>query len=308
MIEQSRVINWITAEINALKFDYFLLVSRTDIPSRLDLLEAFISNCLRLFKLSLPLGSKFPPSERRPGDDAAILAVMGLVHIAYLRAGQDNSFLRGIVILEALVAQSRCNYDALLVLIRLYMTVGMGSLAMHYYAQLSIKNGQNATMSWILFTRISTIHPLNPYQSGKEGEFDLLENLRKVLEWGEATDQSCNSSAHSMLNYGQYNMALNTLTNPGLGSSNFTAHLVAIELQRAARFSAVPGLKELPLTKGKIRLTIEYDFAYMVFAGEMPDCTRDVRDSTPFPDCEPVGQRRFVDYLHCGPPPNVRFG
>lgn len=240
-----------------MKFDYFLLVSRIDIPSRLDLLKAFVCNCLRLFKLSIPLGSKFPPSERRPGDDAAILAVMALVHIARLRHWADNSLLRGIVILEILVAQSRCNYDALLVLIRLYIKVGMGSLAMHYYAQLSIKNVQNATISWILFTRISTIHPLNPYPIGNETPFDLLENLDRVLEWGRNADQLCTSSINSMLNYGQYNMVINSLAIPRHGPSSFPLHLVSVELQRAARFSGVPNLKEFALTKGKLRLTFE---------------------------------------------------
>lgn len=265
MREQSRVISWITAEINALKCDYFLLVSRTDIPSRLNLLKSFVSNCLRLFKLSLPLGSKFPPSERRPGDDAAILAVMGLVHISLEGGWRDNSIFRGIIILEALIAQSRCNYDALLVLVRLYVTVGMGSLAMHYYAQLSIKNVQNATMSWVLFTRISTIHPLNPYPIGNETSFDLLENLRKVLEWGKTADRLCNTSANSMLNYGQYNMAIDMLTSFEFGSSNFTTRLVSVEMQRVARFSELPSLKEVAWTNGKMRLTIERVFTHVIF-------------------------------------------
>ena len=243
-----------------MKFDYFLLVSRTDIPSRFDLLEAFVCNCLRLFKLSLPLGSKFPPSERRPGDDAAILAVMGLIHLACMGRWRDNSLLRGIVVLEALVAQSRCNYDALLVLVRLYMMVGMGSLAMHYYAQLSIKNVQNVTMSWILFTRISTIHPLNPYSTGNETPFDLLKNLNKILEWGKAADQLCTASANSMLNFGQYNMLVNTLTNPNFGPSSFPIHLISAELQRAARFSGIPSWKEFALTKSEIYLTIRICF------------------------------------------------
>lgn len=307
MEEQSRVIGWITAEINALKCDYFLLVSRTDIPSRLDLLKAFVSNCLRLFKLSLPLGSKFPPSERRPGDDAAILAVMGLFHIGSESAWRDSSLLRGLIILEVLVAQSRCNYDALLVLVRLYVTLGMGSLAMHYYTQLSIKNIQTATMSWILFTRISTIHPLNPYPIGNETSFDLLGNLRKALEWSKAADQSSHDSVNIMLNYGQYNMAIDVLTNYGFGSTNFTACMVSVELQRVARFSEIPSVKEVALTKGKILLPTERVSTHPIFTGEMPDRAEDVRDLKPFPDCEAPRQMRFVDYLHTGTPPNVRF-
>ena len=256
----------------------------------------------------MPLGSKFPPSERRPGDDAAILAVMGLVHISKENGWRDGSLLRGIIILEALIAQSRCNYDALLVMVRLYVTVGMGSLAMLYYAQLSIKNVQNATMSWVLFTRISTIHPLNPYLIGNETSFDLCENLRKVLEWGKTGDRMCNASVNSMLNFGQYNMAIDMLSTFEFGSSNFTAYMISVELQRVARFSELPSLKDLARTKGKVRLTIERVFTHMIFIAKMPDHARDVRDLKPFPDCEAPRQRRFVDYLHTGTPPNVRFG
>ena len=264
LIEKSRVISWITAETNALKFDYYLLISRTNIPSRLDLLNAFVCNCLRLFKLSLPLGSKFPASERRPGDDAAILAVMALVHIARMDQSLDHSYLRGILVLEVLVAQSRCNYDALLILIRLYVMVGMGSLAMHYYAQLSIKNMQNATMSWILFTRISTIHPLNPYPIGNETPFDLLENLNKVINWADAADQLYTASISSMLHYGQYNMVIETLTNPRSGPWSLPLYLALAELKRAARFSAIPNLRTLALAKGENHLAIELLLAKMV--------------------------------------------
>lgn len=207
----------------------------------------------------------FPPSERRPGDDAAILAVMGLLHIACMGRFRDNSLLRGIVVLEALVAQSRCNYDALLILVRLYMMVGMGSLAMHYYAQLSIKNVQTVTMSWILFTRISTIHPLNPYSTGNETPFDLLKNLSRIIEWGKAADELCMASASSMLNFGQYNTLVNTLANPNFGSFNFPVHMVWAELQRAARFSGIPSWKEFALTKSEIHLAIDCAFTNMYF-------------------------------------------
>lgn len=220
----------------------------------------FVCNCLRLFKLSLPLGSKFPASERRPGDDAAILAVMALVRIGDIQEWVDNSLIRGIVILEVLVAQSRCNYDALLVLIRLYIKAGMGSLAMHYYGQLSVKNMQNATISWILFTRISTIHPLNPYAIGSETPFDLLENLSKALEWAAAANQSYNSSINSMLNSGQYNMVLQTLTNPIFGPSSFSIYMIHAELKRAARLSEITTLSKFAVVKGNTVSQIEYTF------------------------------------------------
>lgn len=175
---------------------------------------------------------------------------MGLIHIEHLTSSSTVPIFRAIVILEALVAQSRCNYDALLILVRLYTIAGMGSLAMHYYAQLSIKNVQNATISWILLTRISTIHPLNPYPVGNEPPFDLLEHLTKILDWSINTELSYTSSIDSMLNFGQYNSVLETLTNPKHGWSNFPVHMVVAELQRAERFSPTPNPKNFGLSNG----------------------------------------------------------
>lgn len=178
---------------------------------------------------------------------------MALCHVELSEPRGNSPFLRCIIILEVLVAQSKCNYDALLVLIPLYLSMGMGSFAMQYYAQLSIKNVQNATMSWILYTRISTIHPLNPYQIGNQTPFDLLDNLSKAVDWASTADRLTSSSLKLMLNRGQYHILLDTSTSDKFRAFNFSTYMNLCELKRAARFSETPDLKAFSSLKGKIR-------------------------------------------------------
>lgn len=290
-------------ETNALKFDYYLLVSRSDIALQVNLLQAFISNCLRLFKLSLPLGSKFPASERRPGDDAAILAVMGLVRLSC----QTYSIWRCIIILEFLLSRSKYNYDALLVMIRLQMITGMGTLAMKHYSQLSIKNVQNATMSWILYMRISTVHPLNPYTISNQEPFDLVKGLCEVRDWWTNAARLNRSAIELMLSHGQYHMLLDSIAGNKFSPHNFSLFMVTSELKRVARFSEMPELKDYSEGRGTMSHASDYQRTNLIFAVNVPAHLTDTRDTTAFPDCEAPGQNRFHEYLHNGPIPNVRF-
>ena len=129
---------------------------------------------------------------------------------------------------------------------------GTGSLAMQYYAQLAVKNVQNATISWVLYTRISTIHPLNSHKIGNKTPFNLLENLGKVLEWAKSAEQLSSSSVDRMLGYGQYNMLVDTVTSEGYGAWTFSIWIVLSEFHRVARFSEMPDYKEFS-RKGESR-------------------------------------------------------
>ena len=163
------------------------------------------------------MGKDLPATERRPGDDAAILAAMGCVHL--FNRGNEAALLRCALILEVLLSNSSHNYDALLLIIRVYFALGAVAKGMVHYMKLDIKHIQYLTNSWILFTRISTIHPHsfgtgtlgnkaipNPATLIKSGltwvakneayvksgikkflEHDSLVNLMKYLEYAKAT-------------------------------------------------------------------------------------------------------------------------
>ena len=208
-------------------------------------MPAFISNCLRLFQLSLYFGHDLPVSDRRPGDDAALLAVMGLLRL--YDSNKKNSYtnnlalIRSIVVLEHMLSHSKHNYDALLLLVRLYMHLGAGSLAMERYSRLSTKNIQYATISWVLFTRISTIHPKSTKMTSPSGtiqkNLDPLDDIAQMLHWYRTAETLGERSLHSMIENGLWNMSLNALDAKLSTSLSFTRLQLLIEEKRIQRFN-----------------------------------------------------------------------
>ena len=159
------------------------MVSREENFSNVTLLEAFISNCLRLYRISRPIGLNLPVSERRPGDDAAILAAMGCVHL--WKSGHRLALVRCAVILEVLLSESKHNYDALLIIIRVYLCLGAVTRAWEFYERLDVKNMQYQSTAWILFTRISTIHP-HPIKDRANAniiKFHPASAIEEMLRW-----------------------------------------------------------------------------------------------------------------------------
>ena len=148
---------WIAKEICALKLDYTSVVSHIKLTTSKSLMSSFVANCLRLYRLSLELERDLPVTERRSGDDAAILAAMGCIRLFY--QGEKHALVRSVVILEELLSVSKHNYDALLLIIRLYVCLGATTRAFDHYCKLDIKNMQNLTLPWLLLSRISTTLP-----------------------------------------------------------------------------------------------------------------------------------------------------
>ncbi len=288
-----------------MKLDYYLLVSGDNTSGSTDLLRAFICNCLRLYSISLPVGSKLPASERRPGDDAAILAVMALLHLH--KRGEFNALLRAVVVLESVLSCSKHNYDALLILVRLYLFLGAASLAVKAYTMLSIKNIQHATLSWILFTRISTIHPclFNPGSKVKNGA-SASNLLLNALDWHRSASNLGDAATSQMLQTGQYCMMLDNLSTQESIQKGFSHYLIAVELSRIIRFTQPLSGSNHKVTCGKWDTHMADSLTYMD-TDSIPERVEDNRDMTAFPDCEATGQLPFEEYLCLGPQPNVRL-
>lgn len=238
-MQQAAQVSWITSEINALRLDYYLVISHDDKAYSRQLIDAFITSCLRLYKLSLALGSNLPASERQPGDDACILAVMALIHL--FKGGENTALLRGALLLDFLLSRSKHNYDALLMLVRIYICMGAGSLAMKHYAQLKIKNSQNSTISWILFTRFSTIHPfpVDPNISfGQEkAHCDPAHGLKVALEWQKDSEAQISRGINQILHNGQYKTLVEALSFLERSQQDFQNFMNVIESRRIGRFT-----------------------------------------------------------------------
>ncbi|CAD6577882.1 MAG: hypothetical protein ASARMPREDX12_008547 [Alectoria sarmentosa] len=294
---ESKKVLWITSEINVLKLEYNLVISRDDNTFRNGLLQAFICNCLRLYRLSLRYGLNLPVSDRLPGDDAALLAAMGLIRLykgRQIYPEHNNALLQSIVVLEHLLLRSKHNYDALLILVRLYMFLGAGSLAMERYSQLSIKNLQHATISWVLYTHMSTIHPhpaIKPRTNGGgQVIIDPASDMAQALDWHESALGLSKKAVTSMQGNGLWNISLDALSTSSYIGSGFSKLLLLVETKRIARFLSssheIQSLDVMPI----------------------PPRTKDARDRLAFPNYEAHGQLSFEETLPLPGPsivPNV---
>ena len=176
-------------------------------------------------------------SERRPGDDAAILAAMGFMQLE--KHGDSNAnMLRAVVVLEILLSDSKHNYDALLILVRLYLFLGMASLAAKAYSMLSIKNLQHATLSWILFTRISTTHPWTFTTRSKLKKGPPSSHfLMTAMNWHSTASHAYCEASEKMLHRGQYSTLVDLLEMQTSIQLGFSACLTAMEMLRTLRLT-----------------------------------------------------------------------
>ena len=239
ILRKAQAVLWTISEINVLKLQYYLCISIRPMSLDKTLLEMFVRRCLALYSMSMTLCADVPISERRPGDDAAILATMALVHVADL--GESTALLRCTVILEALLNKSKHNYDALLIQVRLCLSLGLSSLAIERYLQLSLKHMQQATMSWILHTHISVLHPYpyvgKPINGKTRPVMDFTENVANALDWHATAEQANSDFLSVMLQKAQYDVLIDTLSLDETIRSGFTKLLLIVEGSRIQRLT-----------------------------------------------------------------------
>lgn len=287
-----------------LKLDYHLVVSRNDTPAQVSLLRAFVSRCLQLYKVSLSVKISLPVSDRRPGDDAAMLGAMALIRLHEF--AEKHALLQCITILECLLSHSKHNYDALLTLTRLYMQAGVGMLAADLYSRLSIKNMQHTTVSWILYNRISTIHPCEPSRTtSRQTASHMLKNLSYAIDWHMSAEEYNSIAIDRMIECGQYTMLFDTLEIGGWIKKGYGKFMFVVESHRIGRFSQFSQIKDYSSLLGNRFASRCFFPADSNLAGGVPLKTEDTRDVTAFPDNEAVGQQRFAEYVETGPRPNV---
>ena len=294
ILRQPDKLSWITSEINALKLEYHLVISRDDRISLVDLLPSFVCNCLRLYIVSIQFDFKLPPSDRLPGDDAAILAAMALMRmqkLGYQVPSFRKSLLRMVFILEFALSKSKHNYDILLILVRLYTYLGAGSLAMERYSQMNIKNLQHVTLSWVLFTRISTIHPypvtVSP-NGTEELTIDPLNEAISALNWHTNAYGLNLKSIRQLQKNNSWTMQLDALSTKSALQDGFARLSLLVESFHMRRLRYPDG-------------SHTYDDKLL----RLPEKTRETRDKTAFPNYEASGQLTFEESLPSPDAPRV---
>ncbi|KAL1965647.1 hypothetical protein VTN77DRAFT_5324 [Rasamsonia byssochlamydoides] len=201
------------AKINALKLEYCFRLFSDDGTSR-DEVEGFVSRCLQAYRQAERPKPDASPStiENRPADDLCLLAVMALIRISdnWQRSQQNKSpssvLIRAAGILERLLLDSPHNYQALLLLVRLYLLLGAGSIALKTFSKLSVKQMQNETVGHNLFTRLSTVHPHSapPIEGAEYKDFNPQSALVQALTFYRNADVTATKSRTNGLNYGSY--------------------------------------------------------------------------------------------------------
>ena len=233
---------------------------------------------LKLYSAYLYLDIQLPQSDRGLADDAVILAAMTLLQIYHI--GHREALFQCVMVLEYLISHSKHNYDAILILIRLYMYLGIGSMAMDRYSHLSIKNIQHATISWVLVTRLSTIHPW-PSRILSHGifDFDPLEELEQALDWHRGASTLTNKATNAMVSKKQWNMIIGLLETQSALQNGLGYASLKVECLRIRRLRAVSRDRGRKLSN------------------PTPSIIQDNLDRTPFPNCRPVHQATFEESL-----------
>ncbi|OCL12708.1 hypothetical protein AOQ84DRAFT_385922 [Glonium stellatum] len=230
---------WLQAEINALKFDYLLSISRPKRPKK-NILEKFIRTCLLIYQV----GDRFGLENHH---DTGVLAVMGLVKLHYVdiqtsKRPSQRFLLQAASLLRSLTSGDKGNQNRPIVLlsIRLHTLLGLGSVALAQYSQVRTKEILHETISHLLLTRISVTHPFDskppssPRTIQPDSELDLA-----IRAFSRTIDKLNDFLGHDfeMFHYDQTSEICdlkNRLT------FSLVKHIWILERRRIARLKGVP--------------------------------------------------------------------
>jgi N-terminal acetyltransferase B complex non-catalytic subunit len=185
--------------INALKLDYCLNISGPESKPSQQKIDDLVARCLKLYQTAYE-GGKAKKStggaqgasstiESQPIDDLCILAAMCLLQPTEMDEKEaqipGTALIRAAGILERLCRDSPHNYEALLLLVRVYLLLGAGSLALSTFSKLSVKQIQYDSVAHVLFTRLSTVHPHSapPVDGAEYKDFDPLSAFVQGLNF-----------------------------------------------------------------------------------------------------------------------------
>lgn len=183
--------------------DYCLNISGAEGAPSKHKVEEFIGRCIKLYQSSSPnqdeendqkVKESSSTIESHPRDDLCLLAAMSLLHKIDSSGSpaqlSDTALIRAAAVLEYLVTDSPHNYQALLLLVRIYLLLGAGSLAFSTFSKLSVKNVQYATVAHNFFTRLASIHPHSapPIEGAEYKDFDPQSALKQALNFFRNAD------------------------------------------------------------------------------------------------------------------------
>lgn len=171
--EKASAREWLSGEVEGLKGEFSKLI---EAKASAETMTTFVANAIRLFHTaitSLDLGGR-----DRGAADACFLAVSGLVKL-YNDTEDWTYLLQSAHLTERLLKHNEHIHEARLILVYIYMRLGLGKLAAHYFESLSVKEVQHDTIGHTLFTRLSITHPF--HTSETRDWFEPHERTYKAL-------------------------------------------------------------------------------------------------------------------------------
>jgi N-terminal acetyltransferase B complex non-catalytic subunit len=241
--------------INALKLDYCLNISASESKPSQKKTEALIARCLKLYQAAYKEGKAQKSEggaqgasstiESQPIDDLCILAAMCLLQPVETNEDEaqaqvpGTALIRAAAILERLCRDSPHNYQALLLLVRVYLLLGAGSLALSTFSKLSVKQIQYDSVAHILFTRLSTVHPHSapPVEGAEYKDFDPLSAFVQALNFFRNSEANTMRFRTAGLDEGAYVNTEEIIELRRCLSNSITRRMYALDARRVQRLA-----------------------------------------------------------------------
>ncbi|KAB8199981.1 N-acetyltransferase B complex non catalytic subunit-domain-containing protein [Aspergillus parasiticus] len=285
--------------INALKLEYCFVLSTNGTNVTKIQVEDFISRCLQVYReADRPERSSAPSTiESQPSDDLCLLAAMSLIRFSgiWISGNQDQIpdtiLIRAAAILERLLIDSPHNYQALLLLVRIYLRLGAGSLALKVFSKLSVKQMQFETVAHNLFTRLATIHPHSapPIEGAEYKDFNPQSAFVQALNFYRTAEVTTVRHRSNGLDLGSYVNIEGT-----------------IELQRRLKYSVCRRMWALDVRRMQ-RLAGGDPMGRYDEVAMDPSPVTDQRVFDAFMNCEPTNQPTFEERMRLGPLPREQW-
>lgn len=184
-------------------------------------------------------------TDKNPADDMAIVAAMCLIKLSGAVPNPEASFhvepkrldlqrlMQATALLEYAASNSKANPELSLLLIRLYQIMGAGSLAMRAFNRLGIKQIQLDTLGYVLFDRISTLHP-HSVADGTE-ILDPIASLSRFQQFYRKVRGQISSNAWKSFEHGSYDSVFQLLDAHQKITLSASSVMSTVELRRITR-------------------------------------------------------------------------
>ncbi|KAF7592889.1 hypothetical protein BBP40_012301 [Aspergillus hancockii] len=287
------------ATINAFKFEYCFILSADETNVTKSQVEDFVLRCLQVYrKTDRPERSSAPSTiESQPSDDLCLLAAMSLIRFsgAWISGSKDQIpdtiLIRAAAILEHLLLDSPHNYQALLLLVRIYLRLGAGSLALKTFSKLSVKQMQFETVAHNFYTRLATIHPHSapPIEGAEYKDFNPQSAFVQALNFYRQAEITTVRHLSKGLDLGSYVNVEGTIDLQKRLKSSICRRMWALDVRRMQRLVGGD-----PMSRHE---EVARD----------PSPLADQRMFDAFMNCEPSNQPTFEERMRLGPLPQEQW-